>query len=92
MKNLLIITFVLTLVILTSVVKTSTRSLDGKIFTVEEEVKLLSNKKELILLENNYLSSPERLSELKKKLFKDNLVSINLKKIILLKNNERESK
>ena len=92
MKNLLIITFVLTLVILTSVVKTSTRSLDGKIFTVEEEVKLLSNKKELILLENNYLSSPERLFELKKKLFKDNLVSINLKKIILLKNNERESK
>ena len=92
MKNLLIITFVLTLVILTSVVKTSTRSLDGKIFTVEEEVKLLSNKKELILLENNYLSSPERLFELKKKLFKDNLVPINLKKIILLKNNERESK
>ena len=92
MKNFLIITFVLILVILTSVVKTSTRSLDGKIFTVEEEVKLLSNKKELILLENNYLSSPERLFELKKKLFKDNLVSINLNKIILLKNNERESK
>ena len=92
MKNLLIITFVLTLVILTSVVKTSTRSLDGKIFTVEEEVKLLSNKKELILLENNYLSSPERLFELKNTLFKNNLDSINLKKIILLKNNERESK
>ena len=92
MKNLLIITFLLTLVILTSAVKTSTRKLDSKIFTVEEEVKLLSNKKELILLENNYLSSPERLFELKKKLFKDNLVPINLKKIILLKNNERESK
>ena len=92
MKNLLIITFLLTLVILTSAVKTSTRKLDSKIFTVEEEVKLLSNKKELILLENNYLSSPERLFELKKKLFKDNLVSINLNKIILLKNNERESK
>ena len=88
MKNLLIITFVLTLVILTSVVKTSTRSLDGKIFTVEEEVKLLSNKKELILLENNYLSSPERLFELKNTLFKNNLDSINLKKIIFLKNNE----
>ena len=92
MKNLLIITFLLTLVILTSVVKTSTRKLDSKIFTVEEEVKLLSNKKELILLENNYLSSPERLFELKNTLFNNNLDSINLKKIILLKNNERESK
>ena len=92
MKNFLIVTFVLILVILTSVVKTSTRNLEGKIFAIEEEVKLLSNKKELILLENNYLSSPERLFELKNTLFKNNLDSINLKKIILLKNNERESK
>ena len=92
MKNLLIITLVLILVILTSVVKTSTRNLEGKIFAIEEEVKLLSNKKELILLENNYLSSPERLFELKNTLFKNNLDSINFKKIILLKNNERESK
>ena len=92
MKNFLIISFVLILVILTSVVKTSTRNLEGKIFATEEEIKLLSNKKELILLENNYLSSPERLFELKNTLFKNNLDSINLKKIILLKNNERESK
>jgi len=92
MKNFLIITFVLILVILTSVVKTSTRNLEGKIFATEEEIKLLSNKKDLILLENNYLSSPERLFELKNTLFNNNLDSINLKKIILLKNNERESK
>ena len=92
MKNFLIITFVLILVILTSVVKTSTRNLEGKIFAIEEEVKLLSNKKELVLLENNYLSSPERLFELKNTLFKNDFDSINLKKIILLKNNERESK
>tara|TARA_B100001027_G_scaffold102525_1_gene70461 strand:- start:643 stop:909 length:267 start_codon:yes stop_codon:yes gene_type:complete len=88
MKNFLIISFVLILVILTSVVKTSTRNLEGKIFAIEEEVKLLSNKKELVLLENNYLSSPERLFELKNTLFKNNLDSINLKKIIFLKNNE----
>ena len=88
MKNFLIISFVLILVILTSVVKTSTRNLEGKIFAIEEEVKLLSNKKELVLLENNYLSSPERLFELKNALFKNNLDSINLKKIIFLKNNE----
>ena len=49
MKNFLIITFVLILVILTSVVKTSTRNLEGKIFAIEEEVKLLSNKKELVV-------------------------------------------
>ena len=88
MKNSLIISFVLILVILTSVVKTSTRNLEGKIFATEEEIKLLSNKKELVLLENNYLSSPERLFEFKKLLFKNNLTSLNLDKFIIMKNDE----
>ena len=89
MKNIIItIIFILILIVLTSIVKTSTRDLETKIFMSEEEVKLLSNKRELILLENNYLSSPDRMFELKKKLFKDTLNTINLKKIITLKNNE----
>ena len=89
MNNIIItITFILSLIVLTSIVKTSTRDLETKIFMSEEEVKLLSNKRELILLENNYLSSPDRMFELKKKFFKDNLNTINLKKIITLKNNE----
>ena len=65
----------------TSLVKTSSRDLESKIFTNEEEIKLLSDKKELILLEHNFLSSPERLYELKKLLFNENLISINLKNI-----------
>ena len=89
MKNIIItIIFILILIVLTSIVKTSTRDLETKIFMSEEEIKLLSNKRELILLENNYLSSPDRMFELKKKLFKDTLNTINLKKIITLKNNE----
>ena len=89
MKNIIIIIiFILILIVLTSIVKTSTRDLETKIFMSEEEVKLLSNKREFILLENNYLTSPDRMFELKKKFFKDNLNTINLKKIITLKNNE----
>ena len=65
MKNYIIITFLLILIIFTSLVKTSTRDLEAKIFTNEEEIKLLSDKKDLMLLEHNYLSSPERLYELK---------------------------
>lgn len=88
MKNFFIIIFILTLIVLTSLVKTSTRNLEAKIFIYEEEVKLLSYKKDLILLENNYLSSPERLIELNKLLFKKKLSPLSLKKFILLKNNE----
>ena len=51
MKNYLIILFLIILIILTSLVKTSTRDLEAKIFTNQEEIKLLSDKKDLILLE-----------------------------------------
>ena len=88
MKNYIIITFLMILIIFTSLVKTSTRDLEAKIFTNEEEIKLLSDKKELILLEHNYLSSPERLYELKNSLFNENLIPLDLKKFIFLKNHE----
>ena len=89
MKNYLIISFIVILIILTSLVKSSTRDLEAKIFTSEEEIKLLSNKKDLILLENNFLSSPEKLFELKKILFKENLIPLNLKKFIILEHHEQ---
>ena len=66
MKNYLLLVLIIILIISTSLVKTSTRDLEAKIFTNEVEIKLLSDKKNLILLENNFLSSPERLFELKK--------------------------
>ena len=90
MKKYLLITFIVILVILTSLVKTSTRNLEAKIFANKEEIKLLSDKKDLILLENNFLSSPERLFELKKSLFNENLISLNLKKFIILENHEQQ--
>ncbi len=88
MKNYLIILFLIILIILTSLVKTSTRDLETKIFTNQEEIKLLSDEKDLILLEYNFLSSPERLYDFKKKFFKENLLSINLDKLIFLKDYE----
>ena len=78
------------LIILTSLVKTSTRDLEAKIFANKEEIKLLSDKKDLILLENNFLSSPERLFELKRLLLDQNLISLNLKKFIILESHEQQ--
>ncbi len=84
MKNYLIIVFISTLIVITSVVKNSTRKLEAKIFNSEEQIKILSNKKKIILLENTYLSSPERLFDLKKELLDENLITLKLEKIILL--------
>ena len=90
MKNYLLISFIVTLIILTSLVKTSTRDLEAKIFANKEEIKFLSDKKDLILLENNFLSTPERLFNLKKTLLNENLIPLNLKKFIILENYEQQ--
>ena len=86
MKNCFIILFILILIIFTSFIKSSTRELESQIYILEEDIKILSDTKDLILLENNYLSSPERLFEFKKILFEENLVPLKYEKFIILQN------
>ena len=54
MKNYFFILIIIILIILTSFIKTTTRELEAKIFNSEEQIKILIEKKELILLENNF--------------------------------------
>ena len=89
MKNFFVILLVIFLIISTSLVKSSTRKLEAKIFNTEEQIKILNDKKELILLENDFLSSPERLFELKKLFLEEELISLKLKKFIKINNYEK---
>tara|TARA_Y100000816_G_scaffold135522_1_gene95797 strand:- start:6911 stop:7180 length:270 start_codon:yes stop_codon:yes gene_type:complete len=89
MKYNLIILFIIVLIGFTSLIKSSTRELEANIFISEERIKILTNKKELILLENNFLSSPNRLFDLKKKLFNEDLISLNIKNFIILEKYEK---
>ena len=89
MKNYFIIIFISTLIVITSVVKNSTRKLEAKIFNSEEQIKILSDKKKLILLENTYLSSPERVFGLKRELLDENFITMKLEKIIPLESYEK---
>ena len=89
MKNFLVILLVIFLIIPTSLVKSSTRKLEAKIFNTEEQIKILNDKKELILLENSFLSSPGRLFELKKLFFEEDLIPLKLKKFININDYEK---
>ena len=55
---------------------------------MEEEVKILEEKYNFLLLENNYLTTPERLIGLKEKIFKDKFFPINPKDIEKIITNE----
>ena len=88
MKKYVILFGIIFLIITTSIVKSSTRQLEKKIFIIEEEVKILEEKFDFLLLENDYLTTPERLIGLKEKIFKDKFFPINPKDIKKINTNE----
>ena len=88
MKKYIILFGIIFLIITTSIVKSSTRQLEKKIFILEEEMKILEEKYDFLLLENNYLITPERLIGLKEKIFKDKFFPINPKDIKKININE----
>ena len=88
MKKYIILFGIIFLIITTSIVKSSTRQLEKKIFIMEEEVKILEEKYDFLLLENDYLTTPERLIGLKEKIFKDTFFPINPKDIKKIDINE----
>ena len=88
MKKYIIIFGIIFLVITTSIIKSSTRQLEKKIFILREEVKILEEKYDFLLLENDYLTTPERLIGLKEKIFKDKFFPINPKDIKKINTNE----
>ena len=64
------------------------KAIRKNIFILEEEVKILEEKYDFLLLENDYLTTPERLIGLKEKIFKDKFFPINPKDIKNINTNE----
>jgi len=72
---------ILTLILFTSLVKNSTKEIEDKIFTIKENVTSLETEFGNAMLEFNYLSSPERLTQHKFQYFQNELKEININKI-----------
>tara|TARA_A100001011_G_scaffold302979_1_gene316827 strand:- start:433 stop:699 length:267 start_codon:yes stop_codon:yes gene_type:complete len=88
MKKYIISFFIVSLIVTTSIVKSSTRQLEKNVFILEEEMKILEEKFDFLLLENDYLTTPERLIGLKEKMFKDKFIPIDPKDIKRIDTNE----
>ena len=88
MKKYIIFFSIVSLIVTTSIVKSSTRQLEKNIFVLEEEVKILEEKFDFLLLESNYLTTPERLIGLKEKIFKDKFFPLDPKDIKKIELNE----
>ena len=85
----LVVAVILVLILITSLIKTSTKEIEDQIFIVKENIRPLKSELEDALLEFNYLSSPEKLVQYQTQYFEKDLIKIeimNIKEII--KNNE----
>jgi hypothetical protein len=81
MKKLFLIFVILLLIIVTTITKNSTEQIESKIFSAKENISALKDKYEFVLLEYNFLSSPEKLLEYQSKYFEEDLISVDLNKI-----------
>ena len=88
MKKYIIFFSIVSLIVTTSIVKSSTRQLEKNIFILEEEVKILEEKFNFLILENDYLTTPERLIRLKEKIFKNKFFSLDPRRIKKIDINE----
>ena len=69
------------LILSTSIVKNSTEKLDDEIYLTNENLLFLENRFEDLKLENNYLSSSEKLLEYQQLYFDDLLKKKSIKEI-----------
>ena len=69
------------LILTTSLVKNSTKEIEDKIFMVNENIRPLKSELGDVLLEYNYLSSPDKLTQYQTQYFEKDLVKIDITKI-----------
>ena len=66
------------LILATSLVKNSTKEIEDKIFMINENIRSLKSELGDILLEYNYLSSPDKLTQYQTQYFQKDLIKIDI--------------
>ena len=81
MRKFSVVFLILSLILLTAIIKNSTKRIDDEIFAIKDNLRVLKKNFENIKLENEYLSSTEKLIELQNLYFEDELVKNDINKI-----------
>ena len=77
-KNIIIFTITLILIFSTTLIKNKTKDLEEKIYLTRESISKKKSEYQIMLLEYNYLTSPEKLMEYHRLYFDDNLMPLKI--------------
>ena len=84
MKKILIISLIFSLIVITTIVKNSTKKIDDEIFSLKENISDLNLELDNIKLEFDYLSSAEKLINYQKIYFENSLIQKKINEIEII--------
>ena len=90
MKRLILLLSIFLLLIFTTITKNSTKKIEKQIYNSKENLRVLKNKYEMVLIDFNYLSTPEKLLEYQYKYFENDLIFLDITKIKKIKEENDE--
>ena len=86
MKKFFLISGIFILILLTAIIKNSTKEIEDNIFITKENLRILNNEFGNLALEYNFLSSSEKLLKYQSIYFENELVKKNLDQIKIIHN------
>ena len=92
MKKISLIFIVFLLILSTAIIKNSAKKTEDEIFTVKENLRVLSSEFEKVKLEHDYLSSSDKLLEFQSQFFEDELIQKNIENIKVFKIHNKNKK
>ena len=92
MKKISLIIVIFSLTLSTAIIKNSAKKIEDEIFTVKENLRVLSSELEKIKLEHDYLSSSEKLLEYQSLYFENELIQKNIENIKIYRIDDIEKK
>ena len=87
MKKIILVFSVIFLIIVTTITKNSTKKLENKIFITKENIRVLKEHYELVLLDYNFFTTPQKLMEYQSKYFEKDLMPVDLNEIKKIEKN-----
>jgi ABC-type lipoprotein release transport system permease subunit len=87
MKKILLILSIFLLIVVTALIKNSTKKIEDQIFAINENIRVLNVHLGDVLLEYNYLSSPKKLLQYQSQYFENDLMQMNITDIKVMSEN-----
>ena len=85
MKKFFVFMLIFSLIVVTSLIKNSTKKVDDEIYSLNENIRFLENRLKDTKLEHDYLSSSEKLLEYQKLYFENSLQKKSIDEINTIK-------